>query len=252
MIRKTYPVQTPMDRPARAHLLDEVRGVCILLMVVYHALYDLIAIFGVDIPDWVWTVLPAFQPFVAGVFILISGIVCRYSRSNLRRGCIALGFGCVVTLVTVLVMPSQVIWFGILHFLGTAMILFGLLHGALDKLSAPVGIALCVAAYLLTMNVPQGWFGLSGFGVTLPAISSPLLLPFGFGGRGADYFPLLPWIFVFFGGAYLGKYIVVGKVPQTVYRLHLHWLAAVGRRTLLIYVLHQPVVFGLLWLFLGR
>ena len=70
-----------------------------------------------------------------------------------------------------------------------------------------------------------------------------------------DYFPLLPWVFVFLLGTWAGKYIKAGRMPAWFYQTDCPPLAAVGRHSLVIYVLHQPVLYGLtmagLWLF-GR
>ena len=70
-----------------------------------------------------------------------------------------------------------------------------------------------------------------------------------------DYFPLLPWAFVFLLGTWAGKYIKAGRMPHWFYTADCPPLAAVGRHSLVIYVLHQPVLYGLtmagLWLF-GR
>lgn len=70
-----------------------------------------------------------------------------------------------------------------------------------------------------------------------------------------DYFPLLPWIFVFLLGTWAGKYIKEGRLPRWFYEAKCPPLAGVGRHSLLIYMLHQPVLYGftmvLLWI-LGR
>lgn len=240
------------ERPARVHLLDETRGLCLLLMILYHGAYDVIYLFGVDIPAFHWRIVRLAQPFVAGIFIFISGIACRYSRSNLRRGLIALGLGLGLTLVTMLFLPGQEIWFGILHFMGTCMILFALLHKTADKLPAAFGIAVCAALFLFTVDLPRGLVGIPGLcSVALPeSLYRPgPLLPLGFGGMGADYFPLLPWGFVFFAGGCFGRYFLAGRMPDAFYKPHVPFLSAVGRRSILVYLFHQPAVYGVLWLF---
>ena len=69
----------------RVVLFDEVRGLCLILMVFYHGMLDLVTS-GVDLTWFFSSVMQRFlQPAVAGTFIFISGAVSRYSRSNLRR-----------------------------------------------------------------------------------------------------------------------------------------------------------------------
>jgi len=238
--------------PERVVLLDEIRGFCLLLMILYHGAFDIIYIFGFDIPAFHWPVLRVAQPLVAGVFILISGICCHYSRSNLRRGALALGVGVLMSLITWRIMPDMRILFGILHFLGATMMLFALARQALDRLPVFWGLFVMAALFAFTLLVPQGRLGLPGpFGINLPRAlyRTPFLFPLGFPSPGffsSDYFPLIPWLFCFFAGSYLGVLSTQGGLPRFFYHSHARPLAAMGRRSLIIYVLHQPVLYGLL------
>ncbi len=236
----------------RVGLLDELRGLSILLMVVYHAFFDLVYIFGVKIPAFHSPLLAFLQPFFAGIFIFISGAACRYSKSNLKRGALCFGLGLAFTVITALFMPSELILFGILHFLGVAMMLFALLHRVLDKLPPWLGLPLCVLLFSLTYRVSQGYLGLAGFSLSLPGAwyQTPVLFFLGLPEPGffsADYFPLLPWLFLFFAGAYFGASLKENRLPPWFYRSHIPPLAFIGRHTLLVYVLHQPVVYGVLY-----
>lgn len=240
------------SRRERVWFLDEVRGVCILLMVLYHAAYDVVYLFGCDIPLFHSALLRFAQPFVAGIFILISGIACRYSRSNLRRGLLTLGLGLAMTAFTLRFLPGQAIYFGILHLLGTGMIVVALLHRLLDRIPPGVGVTLCAVLFLLTRRTSGGVIGLPG----VLAWSVPdrwrgnlWLTPIGLTGAGADFFPLLPWLFLFLAGAYVGVWFTGRRMLAFFYRSHAPRLAWIGRHTIWIYLLHQPVVYGVLWVF---
>lgn len=235
-------------KPRRVFFLDELRGLCILLMVAYHAAYDLVYIFHVDIPAFHWPLLRFAQPFVAGIFIFVSGIACRYSRNNIKRGLIALMLGVAMSAVTILYMPEQAIYFGILHFLGVSMLLFAMLEHALDLLPPFWGFLLFGALFAFFYSLPDGFLGFPGFTINLPEAlyTKHYLLPFGFGGMGADYFPLLPWLFLFFAGGYFGLFSRENALPSWFYRKHVPALATIGRYTIYIYVLHQPVVYVIL------
>lgn len=242
-------------KPERVWLLDELRGTSILLMVLYHAGYDLVYIFGVNIPFFHSALLDFLQSFFAGLFILISGSCCRFSRSNLRRGAIALGLGLAMSLITFFFMPSQLIVFGILHLLGASMILYALLHPFLTKIPWLSGMLASFLLFAITWLLPRGWLGFFG----LPLIKLPRFLytrlwlsPLGFVGpgfRSSDFFPLLPWCLLFLGGSFLGEYFRLGKGPKAFYQLHSKPLMWIGRHTIWVYLLHQPVVYGVLWLF---
>ncbi|SDN16364.1 heparan-alpha-glucosaminide N-acetyltransferase [Acetanaerobacterium elongatum] len=233
----------------RVGLIDELRGLSIVLMVVYHTFFDLVYIFGLNIPLFNSGILNFLQQFFAGVFIVISGVACRYARSNLKRGAMCFGIGMLLTVGTLIFMPSELILFGILHFLGIAMMLYGLLHKVLDKLAPLPGMLASAALFAATYRVMSGY--LLWFRLPEAIYNIKILFPLGFPAPdfySADYFPLLPWLFLFFAGAYLGVYFKENKMPAFCYKTHLRPLAFVGRHTLLIYVLHQPIVYGVLML----
>lgn len=116
--------ETAMPR-RRVEILDELRGLIVLLMIFYHAIYDLVFVFrAVDPALFQSRFMRWLQLFVACGFIVIAGIMCRYSRNNLRRGAKTFLAGMLVTAVTAAVIPSQLILFGILHFLGICMMLY--------------------------------------------------------------------------------------------------------------------------------
>lgn len=242
----------------RIPILDELRGLSILLMVLYHGLYDLVVFAGIDFPLFHSSLLRFLVPFFAGVFILISGICCRFSRSNLRRGALCLLLGAALTCFTLLFLPEQKILFGILHLLGCCMLLAGAIHPLWE--SSPPRWALPFAAlFLLTFSLPsQGKVGLPGLSLSVFS-TEQLLLPWmfflGLPGKGlssSDYFPLIPWSFLFFAGVWGGRIFQEQKGPAFLYRSHAPFLALAGRHTLIIYLLHQPAIFlllGLLHLF---
>lgn len=237
----------------RVGFIDEVRGIAILLMVVYHTFYDLVVLFGLDLPVFYSAELGVVRDVFAGLFIFISGTACRFSRNNLKRGVLCFALGMLMTYVTAIVMPSTQILFGILHLLGISMIVAAFLLPYLDKINHWVGMILCAVLFLLTMNLSRGYFGLpGGLGISFSADGwgQGLLFPFGLLSNGfysSDYFPLFPWLFVFFAGIWFGKLVVEHKLPDFCYRTHLRPLAWVGRHTIWIYLLHQPVVYGVLY-----
>ena len=243
------------NTPSRVGFLDDARGVCILLMVLYHGAYDIAVVFGQNLPFFHWPVMRLVQQLIAGTFILISGVCCRYSRGNFRRGLMVLGVALAMTLFTLLFMREQRILFGVLHFLGCAMILFALCRGTLDRLPVFAGTVAMMMLFIITYPVQNGWLGIPGLlGTALPAplYGTGFLFPLGFPGPGffsSDYFPLMPWIFCFMAGSYLGVAFTQGDVPHSLYRSRSPLLAWIGRRSLVIYLLHQPVIYGLLSVF---
>ncbi|MCL2634436.1 MAG: DUF1624 domain-containing protein [Oscillospiraceae bacterium] len=235
----------------RAGFLDEVRGFAILCMVVYHVMFLLKFQFEVDVKIFFESWFSYIQSFFAGTFIFISGTVCRYSKNNIKRGAQCFLLGMVVTFVVALFVPQFPILFGILHFMGICMILFGLGEKMWDYIPAFIGIIICVALFVLTFNVRNGYLGFGELSIALPDMlyEARLLFPLGFRYKGfdsADYFPLFPWMFLFFAGGYFGVYVKNNQMPAFFYKTRVRFLAATGRYTIWIYLLHQPIAFLIL------
>lgn len=229
--------------------LDALRGLCILGVVAVHLIYDLVDLYGIvkwDYPAW----FSFIKDWGGVIFILLSGICVTLGSHSLRRGIIVFACGMVCTAVTFYMTkldfdPSIIIYFGVLHCLGTCMILWGtyknmpwwglLLHGI-----ALAGLGLYLDG-LLT----------SGHLVT----DNRYLMPLGLYWRGfasSDYFPLLPHLGFFLLGAALGKTLyrkktsllpkITGKNPIV------RFLCFCGKQSLWIYLLHQPILNSICYL----
>ena len=109
-----------------------------------------------------------------------------------------------LTLVTYFIIPSELIVFGILHMLSVCMIVFGLGQKLWDRIPLILGLAVCAVLFLITMPVSDGYLGLPGtLAWKIPAgwYEFGWLFPLGIHRAdffSADYFPLFPWIFLFF------------------------------------------------------
>lgn len=240
----------------RIDILDAIRGIAIISMVVYHGLYDVNDIFGFHL--WIFDALSVLEPPFAGAFILLAGVSCRFSHSNLKRGLRVLVLALIVTVGTVLfslfVSPGEEIYFGILHFMGAAILLYALLRRVLDKIPPAVSLPCYLLLFILTYSMPSAYqIGIPGLiTVQLPSILAriPGLFILGLPGynfMSADYFPLIPWFFLFLAGTVIGVPIREGKLPDWFYKARVPFFATAGRNTLLIYVLHQPVIYALLF-----
>ena len=71
----------PKDTAKRVGMIDEIRGIAILLMVVYHTFFDLVVLFGLDLPIFFSPAMNVIRDLFAGLFIFISGTACRLRMS---------------------------------------------------------------------------------------------------------------------------------------------------------------------------
>lgn len=234
----------------RYALLDELRGLDLVSMMLYHACWDMMFLFGIWM-DW-YAGMPGrlWQQTICWVFILLSGFCVQLGHHTLRRGAQVFGAGALVTAVTLLFMPEDRVIFGVLTFLGSAMLLTGVLEPLLKKIPPAAGLAVSAVLFALTYHLDERWLGFGGLRLALPDAWYANyftaffgFLPFDF--YSTDYFALLPWLFLFWAGYFLHG--VVGRARMEPLRRSvcpaLGWM---GRHSLLLYLLHQPVIYGVL------
>ena len=246
----------PEKGMGRIHCMDEMRGVAVFCMIFFHGFYTAGFLFHNRVGAYYFRYFTPAEPFFAALFIFISGIACNLSHSNLERGLKLLAVALGVTLVTGVFLPEDIITFGILHFLSVCMIACGLLKKKIDRCrfswKQPAG---CAVFYALTREVPQGFLGPGGFfsyPVPKTLYAFPWLAPIGLPGPGflsADYFPLIPWAFMYAAGVFIGKLAKTGKFPAWLYPERVPVLSWFGRHALSLYIIHQPVIYAFCLLF---
>jgi uncharacterized membrane protein len=224
--------------------IDFLRGLSIILMVFYHVLYDLSELGGmrtllgiqINLSSVFWL---GAQYFFAGLFIILCGISSTLSRNNIRRALKLLGVAVIITAATLIYNSSSAIHFGILHCLGACILIYGLTFEKSKPVActatAAIVFGLSVALALIMRNVPVRFNWLLPLGITSPTYTS------------LDYFPLLPWLGVYLAGAALGKSIYSRKQSLISKRLPETFINTAGRHSLLIYVVHQPIILAVLY-----
>ena len=225
--------------------LDAFRGLCILGVILVHFVHDLVNLY--KIVDWQYPAWFAFVKDWGGIlFIVLSGICVTLGSRSVRRGLAVFACGMIITGVTYgmyrmnMAEQSILIYFGVLHCLGLCMILWPLFR------KAPWWILLLLGVLLVYM----------GFHFqTLPRPETKWLMPLGLpweGFQSADYFPLLPNLGYFLMGSVIGSLVYRKKrslFPGISGRTGLlGFLQWCGRKSLWIYLLHQPVLNGICWL----
>ncbi len=237
----------------RYNLIDSVRGLAIINMVLYHLMYDLVRIFKVDIGGFSGYGVYIWEQFICITFILISGISWHFSRHNLRRGLIVFACGCGISLFTYLFMPEESIWFGILNLLGFAMLITILLDKHFKKINPIAGFILSTIIFFVTKGVSRKFIGILDFPfLNLPEFLylNSLFAFMGFPGQGftsSDYFPLIPWLFLYFAGYFLWR-IIKDTKAENLMLIKIPLLNVIGKYSFIIYIVHQPVIYGILYL----
>lgn len=201
-------------------------------MVLVHLIYDLTQIYNI-LP---WGNTPLFlliKNYGTVAFFLLSGICATLGTRELKRGTLVFGCGLLVSAVTALFSPQTPIRFGVLHCLGLCMLLWHPLKKQPTPLLAAGGAVMA----------------LLGLGFTGLHVKNPCLYPLGLTTRdfySADFFPLLPFLGFFLLGAALGRRLYRQRrslLPRADIRNPMiRFLLLCGRHSLVIYLLHQPVL----------
>jgi len=247
------------EGPNRIAAIDEIRGIAILGMLVFHGIFYYEMIFQVHL-DFVQIPVVEFVAIAGGgLFIFISGVSCSFAKSNIRRGLVCLGFGLAISAVTLVLwkgfhQQNTFIFFGILHLLGVSMIVFGLTEKTIkksaEKVNPLVGLAvfsgLFAVSYLMVYR--NLWdYVIFSFAPVQTLYHLNLLYIFGYPNWSAfppmDFYPVLPWILLFFAGGYAGIWIVKHQLPKWITRVHVRPLVYCGQHTLIIYLIHPLVLY---------
>lgn len=235
----------------RYDLLDTIRGITLLSMIAYHGVWDLVYMYGVK---WNWyrgTGAYIWQQSICWTFIFLSGFCWPIGRRPLKRGLIVFGGGLLVTVVTLLFMPQNRVVFGVLTLTGSAMLLMIPLDKIFKKVPPQIGLAVSFLCFLVTRNVNEGTLGFEGIRLLwLPQswYRGMIATYLGFPAAdfySTDYFSLIPWIFLFISG-YFTYHLFCKKnlLKSPVFRWNCKPLSFLGRHSLIIYLLHQVVLYA--------
>ncbi len=229
----------------RYRILDDIRGAAVLSMIAYHFVWDLVYIAGIDMGWYRGIAGILWQRSICCAFIVLSGFCWRLGRRKLRRGLTVFAAGGVVTAATLIAMPENAVICGILTLLGSCMLLMIPMDRSLRRVPAPVGFSVCLILYMVMENAWQGKI-LRGL-VRLPEfLYRNLFTAFlGFPDKSffsTDYFPLIPWAFLFVAGYYLYEMFRKQDWLRLLEHRGLPPLEWVGRNALIIYLLHQPLL----------
>jgi uncharacterized membrane protein len=234
--------------------IDLLRTIAILLMVVYHALFDLAMFyrFPLDPLSNGWLLL---ERFTAHLFLLLVGISFAISASHVkqkgnawktsyakyaRRGIGLLICAECISLATFIVDPATYVRFGVLHLIALSAFILPFFLSA-KEWNALLGITIILMApFVQNMRVLTSLF--LPLGLMPPSFAS------------VDYFPFFPWFGTILIGVAIGHFLYVRNNTHSFAPLRRRippWTTSPGKHALWIYMLHQPVIICTLWILFG-
>ena len=217
--------------------IDALRGLAMILMTIFHALVDIRDFVGFADVRYFEPPLVYIGRCSAIMFMFISGVSCRLSRNNLKRGLKVLLCGMIVTLVTYFAVRDLYVRFGILHFLGAAMLIVGLFDRLkINEKSKQIIMWIASPLSLIIGRIFSGMRTGSPF-LFIVGITTVSFVSY-------DYYPIFPWIGVFFAGYAAGRFVQNNRMKLSSLKMPVfaRALCSLGRHSLIYYLLHQPAL----------
>lgn len=261
--------------------LDFLRGICLILMIFDHIMYNLattfsfirVTGFGISLTSFAYTyMLSSLRtvgwPLAVGVFVLLCGISTGLSRNNLLRGvrlfAVAYSITSILSFVDAIFNTRMTINFGILHTLSYSILIYTLTTGGAKRINVyshngvrvtlqeiALIVLATVAIYLtISYSVPLRTDSIFPTHSSITEVTFSEYYHFALGINNnlllsTDYIPLLPWLGIFCIGCVLGIRLYPDKKSLMPSRSSINnWFPAkLGRRSLLVYIVHQPIIF---------
>lgn len=226
----------------RIALFDELRGFTTISMVVFHASYDLAYLYGVEMP---WFTQGPFQDIwratISWTFLALAGWMTSFSRNNVKRAAVYGLCALAVFAATTIAAVDTPVNFGILACMAGSTALYAIASPVLRRIPPSVGAVSCLLLFFLTLGVPRATYpveGLAWLGFPSPAFAS------------GDYYPLIPFAFMYLAGSFGARLFKAVRgssaYPLWARTVHMPVFDWIGRRSLVIYLLHQPVIIAVL------
>lgn len=224
----------------RITIFDTVRGFTMISMAGFHACYDLAYLYGWDMPWFTQTVFQdIWRASISWVFLFIAGWMCTLSCNNIKRAAKYAAAALVVWVATTLISVDDSVNFGIIFCMAACTAIVALTRPVLDRVPASLGIPICLILFAFTWSIPKAVYPipyLAWLGFPSPDFVS------------GDYYPLIPFLFMYLAGFFAARTAQKAnrEAPAWAYENPIPALASLGRHALSFYLLHQPVILGVL------
>ncbi|MDY6066007.1 MAG: heparan-alpha-glucosaminide N-acetyltransferase [Finegoldia sp.] len=223
----------------RLHYIDKIRGLAIINMVLFHLCFNLVYMKGLSLPFFEGSFGDVWGFLIRASFITISGISFNFSKNNLRHSLKLMAAALIISLGSYVFDRELFIKFGIIHFLALASLIAIGVDKIFRKDSAKIFFPLSILVFTLS-------FAFMNKSIYIGTNALAFIGLYNRDFRSADFFPLVPWYFLYLAGYfsyYVFDYRAIDSKESPLSRL--------GQKSLLIYLIHQPIIVAIMAV-LGR
>ena len=243
----------PAPRRHRITLIDTLRGVALIAMATYHFTWDLEFFGYLDPGTATQGVFKVYARAIASSFLFLAGVSLVLAhfpkirwQSFWKRFAMVAGAAVAISIATRIAFPGEWIYFGILHNIALSS-LIGLAFLRLAPLLTGAVVVLIAAAMIIDYGLLPGALDWASFNARYLSWLGFAEIP----PRSNDYVPLFPWIAALLAGVAVGRLALSQNwLPRlAAVQTRQNLLSKAGRHSLIIYLVHQPVLIALVYLF---
>lgn len=229
--------EAPRPHRERIAFFDTLRGFTIISMVCFHAAYDAAVLYGYELP---WFSNPLIQNLwrcsISWTFLMLAGWMTSFSRNNLKRGGIYALCALLVFIATSVAGVDTAVSFGILFCMAASTFIAAALRPLIARIHAVAGLIACLALFVSTYALPHARYAvedLAWLGLPSYTFSS------------GDYYPLIPYTFLYLAGVFAARAFLErhrSGYPRWLVEADIAPLSQIGKASLVIYLVHQPLL----------
>lgn len=239
------------NKKIRVPFLDTLRGLMLISMILYHGCWNIVYLYG---RRWEWYENSQgayyWQQSICCTFIFLSGLCFSLGKKKGKNGILIFASGTLVSLVTGIFMPQNMVRFGVLTCIGSCILLTLFWEGLLLRLPPKQSAVFSLLLFIFTRQINRGYLGIGSHMIKeLPKdwYQSLFSAYLGFppkSFRSTDYFSLFPWLFLFWTGFFTFQALKATRAwEMRIMKIKLPLVSYMGQHSLFIYLIHQPILY---------